>query len=199
VNRIDGREIRGDTNFTDSTCRGDPSKNLLDKKPCNGNVQGDERDQPSKLNPNGFRRSSRTVKIIVLAVWFTAVAKFVAAAPPPPSPTANVTRRSEVVASVTASNVTAQGVGKAPKQVDKQRTDALRTSFSTEEIASIARIVREYRPAGLITTKALVQQGPLPDMAVVRLTTRRGDRDELVCVLTLKKEGKEWKVESCAR
>jgi hypothetical protein len=139
------------------------------------------------------------VKTIVLTVWLLAVAMLGAAAPPAPPPTGDVVRRSEVVASVTASNVRAQGVRKAPKQVDKQRTDALRASFSTEETASIARIVREHRPGGFITTTALLQQGPLPDMAVVRLTTRRDDRDEIVCVLTLKKEGKEWKVESCAR
>ena len=72
--------------------------------------------------------------------------------------------------------------------------------FSAEERTSIETIVRRYRPEGLFTSvTAQLKRGPLPDMAVVRLTTRRGERDEIVCVLTLKKDGKEWKVESCAR
>jgi hypothetical protein len=104
-----------------------------------------------------------------------------------------------VVASGTVSNVTARRDGRAPKRGDKQRADVLRDSFSTEEAASIFRIAREYRPEGHSIPTAVLQRGPLPDTAVVRITTQRGQRQEIVCVLTLKKEGKEWKVESCAR
>jgi len=150
-----------------------------------------------KLRPKN-RLPSRTMKTLVLTFWLVAVAMFVAAAPPPPPRTVDAIRRPEV-ASGTVTNVTAQGDGKALKRGDKKRTDVPRDSFSTEEKASIFRIANEYRPEGLSIPTYVLQRGPLPDMAVVRITTRRGDREEVVCVLTLKKEGKEWKVESCAR
>jgi hypothetical protein len=139
------------------------------------------------------------VKTIVLIVWLIAVEAFVAAAPPPPSPTADVIRRSEMAPTGTASNATKQVVGRAPRRVEKQPAVDPRASFSTEEMASITTIVRKYQPEGFITETAVVQRGPLPGTAFVRLMKRRGDRDEIVCVLTLKKEGKEWIVESCAR
>jgi hypothetical protein len=66
-------------------------------------------------------------------------------------------------------------------------------------MASIRTIVLEYQPEGSIIVTAQLERGPLPDMAFVRLSKRTGDRNEIVCVLTLKKDGKEWKVESCAR
>ena len=77
--------------------------------------------------------------------------------------------------------------------------DVPRSPFSAEEMNSIITVVRKYRPEGFGTVTAQLVRGPLPDMAFVRLSKRRGDSDEIVCVLTLKKDGKEWKVESCAR
>ena len=136
------------------------------------------------------------MKTFVLTFWLVADAMFVAAAPPPPR-TGDVIRRSEA-ASGTATNVTVRDDGRAPKRRDKKRID-VPCDFSTEEAASIFRIAREYRPEGIIIPTAVLQRGPLPDTAVVRITAQRGGREEVVCVLTLKKEGKEWKVESCAR
>ena len=77
--------------------------------------------------------------------------------------------------------------------------DVPRSAFSTEEIISIRTTVLKYRPEGFGAATAQVVRGPLPNTAFVRLYQRRDDRDEIICVLTLKKDGKEWKVESCAR
>ncbi len=77
--------------------------------------------------------------------------------------------------------------------------DVPRSSFSEEEMSSIRTILLKYRPDVLVTVTAELRRGPLQDIAFVRLSKRIGDRDEIICVLTLKKDGKEWKVESCAR
>ena len=139
------------------------------------------------------------MKTLVLTLSLLAVAAFVAAGPPPPQSSPEVLRHSEVSPIVSASNVTERTIRRAPQRGRKERADDPRAPFSTEESASIFRIAHEYRPEGLSIPTYMLQRGPLPDTAVVRISIRRGDRDEIVCVLTLKKEGKEWKVESCAR